>query len=128
MHIEIGSSYSVVATYRGMVELYTKKIDINNVNEIYLRYLLACASTRNKKIDLYFDVSLRPMMLRVTTIDGKFFIDWKLEDFNKDDMEVLCKDLKIDPSNSTLEYFAKKLLISIKGSNIAYVPAYKLAS
>lgn len=125
MEREIGSSYPLHIGWLGPVESYSEYVDLNEVRGVYLRYLLAAVTVKNKRVNLIFGPSLTPCMVRVLTIDGGEFQDWKLENYDKDDFEEICEELKLDSSSVSLEEFAKKLLLSIASHHLVPVPAYR---
>ncbi|HAS6031726.1 hypothetical protein DC365_23675 [Vibrio vulnificus] len=125
MDREIGSSYPAHAGLTGPVSYYTEYLDLNKVNGIYLRYLLASVSTKNRVVNLNFNVSLKPYMLRVETIDGNEYQDWQLEDYDEEDFINLCSELSLDKETISKEDFARKVLLEIAPRHYVPVPAYK---
>lgn len=128
MEREIGSSYPQHIGYLGPIESYSEYVDLNEVAGIYLRYLLAAVTVKNQRVNLMFGPSLTPYMVRVLTVDGEEFQDWKLENYDKDDFEEICEELELDSSDISLEDFAKKVLLSIAPNHLVPVPAYRFVS
>ncbi|CCN69971.1 hypothetical protein [Vibrio nigripulchritudo] len=126
MEREIGSSYPAHIGYLGPIESFSRYVNVDDLKGIYLRYLLAAVSTKNKVVTLLFDPSLRPYMVRVVTADNEEFADWKLEDYNKDDFIQICVELELEPSEVSMEVFAKKLLKKLAPQDKVPVPAYRL--
>lgn len=124
----IGSGYPQHVAQLGQIEFYTQYVDLHNVDGIYLRYLLAAVSKKNKSVNLIFGPALMPQTLRVFTFDNKEFQNWELDNYNKEDFKKACEKLGLNPMDTSLEEFAKKLLLSVAPSNIVPVPAYKFIS
>ena len=128
MEREIGSSYPQSIGALGPIELFTEYVSIEDLTGVYLRYLVAAVSTKNKVVNLLFNASLKPYSVKVVTTDGEEFRDWKLENYDKEDFCQICEELELDSSNTRLEEFARKLLFSIAPQPKVPVPAYRFCS
>lgn len=126
---QIGSSYPLHVSMLGPVESYSIYVDLNKVGGIYLRFLLAAASEKNEMVNLIFGPSLKPQMVRVKNIYQEDFQDWQLDNFDKNDLEIMCKEFKVDLLETSLEEFARKTLLAaaIDDNTLVPVPAYRFA-